>query len=619
MLRGVLAIVLSTILAQVAVVMADLPVHCLRHQVQGQWEFSLGSLSGERPSCGHKHPDAQDAEPALRTLGDGGATQATSKLTVNLNSPDHARSPLDSMGTFTMIYDEGFEVVVEGKTFFAFSRFDMVNGQNQTHCGETLTGWYRDNSQNLFGCYWGKKTDFDERASDARTATKSGLLTSQQRLQQGELDFALPAATPSSESSLSDVKFDALNDDLNRAFDAPLDESFHNSVVSSLNAAVTGDHELIVGTLLQQGLKTAKASTGKKLWTAKAHQMLMGKSVKEINRMAGLKRNMKLEHVHRQQHRHRRNEHKMFTNSSNVFLQRAERHYRAVQEGKRALGRVGDEYSSQDATAGVEFLQVGSTSKFVQKNIYGLPNEWDWSEHGVLDDVINQGDCGSCYTVSTVRMLSARNRIKQGNPNLDPFSISFPLHCAEYNQGCDGGYAFLQSKWSEDVGLVPARCMPYDTRGSCDANSKAVAECAASSGGRYKATNHRYVGGYYGGSDEEEMMKELVHNGPVVVSFEPKDDFMYYNSGIYTSADGDRIHQEWERVDHAVLLVGYGEDKESNKKYWKVQNSWGKDWGENGFFRILRGDNDSGIESISVAADVEKDTGGNVDFFLQTM
>jgi len=280
---------------------------------------------------------------------------------------------------------------------------------------------------------------------------------------------------------------------------------------------------------------------------------------------------------------------------------------------------VGDEYSSQDATAGVEFLQVGSTSKFVQKNIYGLPNEWDWSEHGVLDDVINQGDCGSCYTVSTVRMLSARNRIKQGNPNLDPFSISFPLHCAEYNQGCDGGYAFLQSKWSEDVGLVPARCMPYDTRGSCDANSKAVAECAASSGGRYKATNHRYVGGYYGGSDEEEMMKELVHNGPVVVSFEPKDDFMYYNSGIYTSADGDRIHQEWERVDHAVLLVGYGEDKESNKKYWKVQNSWGKDWGENGFFRILRGDNDSGIESISVAADVEKDTGGNVDFFLQTM
>ena len=106
------------------------------------------------------------------------------------------------------------------------------------------------------------------------------------------------------------------------------------------------------------------------------------------------------------------------------------------------------------------------------------------------------------------------------------FSISFPLHCAEYNQGCDGGYAFLQSKWSEDVGLVPARCMPYNTRGSCDDNSKAVAACAASNGGRYKATNHRYVGGYYGGSDEEEMMKELVHNGPLVVSFEPKDDFM---------------------------------------------------------------------------------------------
>jgi cathepsin C len=149
-------------------VAADLPVHCLRHQVQGQWEFTLGPLSGDRPSCGHKHPDAQDAEPALRTLDDGaGAGDGqSSKMTMELSSPDRASTPMDPSGSFTMIYDEGFEVVAEGKTFFAFSRFDMVNGKNQTHCGETLTGWYRENNQNQFGCYWGKRTDFNDAVLD---------------------------------------------------------------------------------------------------------------------------------------------------------------------------------------------------------------------------------------------------------------------------------------------------------------------------------------------------------------------------------------------------------------------------------------------------------------------
>jgi len=130
----------------------------------------------------------------------------------------------------------------------------------------------------------------------------------------------------------------------------------------------------------------------------------------------------------------------------------------------------------------------------------------------------------------------------------------------------------------------------------------------------YRAHNHRYIGGYYGGSDEQDIMEELANNGPLVVSFEPKDDFMYYNSGIYNSG-ADQIHQEWERVDHAVLLVGYGE--EAGHKFWKVQNSWGNEWGENGFFRITRGDNDSGIETISVAADVVPADGERVKQFIK--
>merc|ERR550537_1860733 len=101
----------------------------------------------------------------------------------------------------------------------------------------------------------------------------------------------------------------------------------------------------------------------------------------------------------------------------------------------------------------------------------------------------------------------------------------------------------------------------------------------------------------------------------MVLSFEPADDFMFYSDGIYKSASLNskqlqrhspgRDYDPWERVDHAVLVVGWGE--EDGKKYWRIQNSWGEDWGEDGFFRMVMDENESGIESIPEAADVVED------------
>merc|ERR1719502_159996 len=262
--------------------------------------------------------------------------------------------------------------------------------------------------------------------------------------------------------------------------------------------------------------------------------------------------------------------------------------------------------------AGTNSLKSHAYDRDLKKTEEALPDSLDWRDvegRSFLEPVMDQGDCGSCYVVSTMRMLSSRNKIRLSEPDALPFSISFPLYCSEYNQGCDGGYAFLPSKWSEDVGLIPATCARYTSAGKCE-----ITCSEEEMGEKLRATNHHYVGGYYGGATASEIMKEL-QNGPVVVSLEPKSDLMYYQGGIYESTP-DEVHQEWERVDHAVLLVGYG--GESGRKYWILQNSWGPEWGESGYFRMARGINDSGVESIAVAADVIADGASTgVSDFLQ--
>jgi cathepsin C len=250
-----------------------------------------------------------------------------------------------------------------------------------------------------------------------------------------------------------------------------------------------------------------------------------------------------------------------------------------------------------------------------------FPTSFDWRTarggQKFLEEVMDQSDCGSCYMVATMRMLSARHKIKTNNSKAEPWSISFPLHCSEYNQGCKGGYAFLASKWSDDVGLLPDSCAPYDIDGKCEikCDPKKLSK-------RYRASNHRYVGGFYGNSSSSNMISELYNNGPLVVSFEPTDDFMFYAGGVFTNLNAgapaplQATNREWQQVDHAVLLIGWGE--EMGQKYWIVQNSWGSDWGEAGTFRIARDINDSGIESIVVAADViEDDKPSIVDNFFK--
>eukprot|EP00929_Paragymnodinium_shiwhaense_P008881 TRINITY_DN112863_c0_g1_i1.p1 TRINITY_DN112863_c0_g1~~TRINITY_DN112863_c0_g1_i1.p1 ORF type:complete len:768 (-),score=165.45 TRINITY_DN112863_c0_g1_i1:48-2351(-) len=248
-----------------------------------------------------------------------------------------------------------------------------------------------------------------------------------------------------------------------------------------------------------------------------------------------------------------------------------------------------------------------------------LPAAWDWrnvSGKSWVDPSVSQGLCGSCHTISTMQMLSARHRIASGDSGKDAFSVSFPLFCSEYNQGCGAGFPFLAAKWSEDVGLLPARCAPaYSPEGTC------AATCGAESlrpEDRLRAANHRYVGGYIGAADSDMIMEELVERGPVVVSFRSAKELQDYTGGVFHfTSDAGTEQADLEDVtegpqafvgaSHSAVLLGFG-TSEDGEKYWILQNSWGADWGERGTFRFSQEQaRQRGLEAMVVAADVVAD------------
>jgi cathepsin C len=123
--------------------------------------------------------------------------------------------------------------------------------------------------------------------------------------------------------------------------------------------------------------------------------------------------------------------------------------------------------------------------------------------------------------------------------------------------------------------------------------------------------DYYYIGGSYGRSDEESIMLELYNNGPLIVSFgvDEPELFQQYEGGIYkgkskkTWKQLGRIKPEWIKLDHAATLVGWGEEIDGGRivKHWLMLNSFGENWGENGYFKVERGVDKFGIESHAEA------------------
>jgi len=199
------------------------------------------------------------------------------------------------------------------------------------------------------------------------------------------------------------------------------------------------------------------------------------------------------------------------------------------------------------------------------------------------------------------------------------------LTCNYMNEGCDGGWPHFNIILAENANLVSEQCAPYKqvTKGD---QCHHYEQCAP----KAKIAQSYQVGGGWGATSERRLMKEILRNGPINGDFQAPRIFAIYRDGIFSEKGLIDLHREqqdairlaqtksgveevpndtttnargvsWVEMNHSVVIVGWGHDKEANTPYWIVRNSYGPNWGMNGDFLVKRGGNDFGMEVENVA------------------
>jgi cathepsin L len=205
-----------------------------------------------------------------------------------------------------------------------------------------------------------------------------------------------------------------------------------------------------------------------------------------------------------------------------------------------------------------------------------LPESVDWrtAKPAVLTPVKDQGQCGSCWAFATTETIESQLSLAtKGNLTvLSPQNVVSctpnPDNCGG-SGGCGGAIAELGFTYVKNNGIATEANWPYkDVSGQCDEASHTKVATVA---GCVKLAENNYT----------DLLTAVATIGPIAVSVDAST-WNSYSKGIYDGCDKEKNMD----IDHAVQLVGYG--TEGGSDYWIVRNSWGPNWGENGYIRLLR-------------------------------
>jgi cathepsin B len=249
-----------------------------------------------------------------------------------------------------------------------------------------------------------------------------------------------------------------------------------------------------------------------------------------------------------------------------------------------------------------------------------IPDNFDsrqqWPNCGSINEIRDQANCGSCWAFGAVEAMSDRICIFSNQTNQIRISSEDLLSCCGFlcGNGCNGGYPSGAWNYFKNTGIVTGDlydttnwCQPYflppcdhhvnGTLPPCGA-SVSTPKCQKTCIPQYTA--HTYAQDKHNGKSSysiaqnvAKIQTEIMTNGPVEASFTVYQDFLTYTSGVYVHTSGSALGG------HAIKMLGWG--VENGQAYWLCANSWNTQWGDQGYFKILRGVNECGIESGIVA------------------
>jgi cathepsin X len=201
--------------------------------------------------------------------------------------------------------------------------------------------------------------------------------------------------------------------------------------------------------------------------------------------------------------------------------------------------------------------------------------------------------CGSCWAQSTSSALADRINLARGRvwPEVT-LSAQVLVNCVTGggSQGCDGGDPGAANEYMASNGITDDTCANYQAKNLQCTDENICKTCSPDGGCSLISTPTKYFVDEHGEvAGEDKMMAEIAARGPIVCGMSVTEQFVDYNGGIFHDTTGATD------IDHAISIAGWGE--ENGVKYWIGRNSWGTYWGEQGWFRIIRGINNLAIES----------------------